>query len=69
METELHYQTSAALRHSHLWERLREKTLRINPVWDLQNPSYASRKGSIPEAKGEATLTETLSAEVGGAGP
>jgi hypothetical protein len=29
----------------------------------------ASRKGLIPEAKGEVTLTEILSVEVGGAGP
>ena len=27
------------------------------------------RKGHIPDAKGEVILTETLSAEVGGAGP
>ena len=28
-----------------------------------------SKKGFIPEAKGEVTLTETLGAEVGGTGP
>ena len=55
--------------HTHLWERLRKETLRINQVWDLQCPSCASRKGHIPDAKGEVILTEILSAEVGGAGP
>jgi hypothetical protein len=33
--------------------------------WELGLP----RKGFIPEATGEVTLTETLSAEVEGAGP
>ena len=40
----------------------------INPVCNLESHPCASRKGLMPEAKGEATLTETLSAEVGDAG-
>ena len=41
----------------------------INPVCNLESHPCASRKGLMPEAKGEATLAETLSAEVGDAGP